>query len=64
MFEVGKEYKRSIDIHGVYGGQAQGGISTPKSYPVIFLFTSDEGEQHGYKMNLWTAFSGIPKKGS
>ncbi len=42
MFEVGKEYKRSTDIHGVYGGQAQGGISTPKSYPVIFLFISYE----------------------
>lgn len=49
MFEVGKEYKRSSDIHGVYGGQRQGGISTPKSHPFIFLFTSDEGEQHGYK---------------
>lgn len=49
MFEIGKEYKRKEEIHGLYGGQAQGGISTPKSYPVIFIFTSDAGEQHGYR---------------
>lgn len=49
MFEVGKEYKRKEEIHGLYGGQAQGGISTPQRYPVVFIFTSDAGEQHGYK---------------
>ena len=49
MFEIGKEYKRKEEIHGLYGGQAQGGISTPKNYPVIFLFTSNAGEQHGYE---------------
>lgn len=49
MFEVGKEYKRKVDIHGVYGGQSQGGISTPKDYPIVFIFTSDTAEQHGYK---------------
>lgn len=49
MFEIGKEYKRKEDIHGLYGGQAQGGISTPKNHPFVFLFTSDAGEQHGYK---------------
>lgn len=48
MFEIGKEYKRKEDIHGLYGGQSQGGISTPKEYPVVFIFTSDAGEQHGY----------------
>ncbi|MCE5163749.1 HNH endonuclease [Plesiomonas sp. PI-19] len=49
MFEIGKEYKRKEEIHGLYGGQAQGGISTPKSHPVVFIFTSDAGEQHGYR---------------
>jgi 5-methylcytosine-specific restriction protein A len=48
MFEIGKEYKRKEEIHGPYGGQAQGGISTPKNHPVVFIFTSDAGEQHGY----------------
>ena len=49
MFVVGKEYHRKTEIHAVYGGQAQGGISTPKNHPFIFIFTSDTGEQHGYK---------------
>ncbi|HEA50775.1 hypothetical protein LCGC14_0601300 [marine sediment metagenome] len=48
-FEVGKEYSRKTDIHGRFGGQAQGGISTPKNYPAIFLFTSETGAQHGYR---------------
>lgn len=47
-FEVGKEYNRKTEIHGSFGEQAQGGISTPKEFPVIFLFTSDTGAQHGY----------------
>lgn len=49
MFEVGKEYRRQPEIHGVYGGQRQGGISTPKGRPLIFLFTSKAGGQHGYR---------------
>lgn len=49
MFEVGKEYKRSTDIHAKYGGQERSGIVTPKNYPVVFLFTSNKGEEHGYK---------------
>ena len=49
MFEIGREYKRSTEIHGRYGGQGQGGISTPKNSPFIFVFTSDAGEQHGYR---------------
>ncbi len=49
MFQIGKEYKRRKDIHDLYGGQAQGGISTPKNHPVIFIFTSTTGEQHGYR---------------
>jgi len=49
MFVVGREYHRKTEIHAVYGGQAQGGISTPKNHPFIFIFTSDSGVQHGYR---------------
>lgn len=49
MFEIGKEYNRKSAIHEIYKGQAQGGISTPKDFPVVFIFTSDAGEQHGYR---------------
>jgi 5-methylcytosine-specific restriction protein A len=49
VFEIGKEYKRSADLHEKYGGQQRGGIATPAKHPVIFIFTSDAGEQHGYK---------------
>jgi 5-methylcytosine-specific restriction protein A len=47
-FETGKTYKRRTGLHAQYGGQRQGGISTPGSYPVIFLFTGESGEQYGY----------------
>jgi 5-methylcytosine-specific restriction enzyme A len=47
-FEIGRDYNRSIDIHGAYGGQRQGGISTPTSTSYVFLFTGEEGEQYGY----------------
>lgn len=49
MFEVGKIYRRHIEVHGVYGGQAQGGMSTPKVHPLVFLFTGKSGAEHGYK---------------
>lgn len=49
MFTPGKRYNRRQDLHEVYGGQRQGGISTPKEHPLIFLFTGDQGEQYGYE---------------
>lgn len=49
MFKIGQEYKRNTEIHELYNGQRQGGISTPRDLPVIFIFTSDAGERHGYK---------------
>lgn len=49
MFEVGETYSRTEDIHKIYGGQKQGGISTPANFPFIFLFTGKSGEQHGYE---------------
>jgi 5-methylcytosine-specific restriction protein A len=48
-FQVGRVYNRRSDIHGPYGGQQQGGISTPSGYPSIFLFSSPGGRQHGYQ---------------
>ena len=48
MFEVGEIYNRRADIHGPYGGQQQGGISTPSAWPFVFLFTGESGEQYGY----------------
>lgn len=49
MYVAGQIYNRKADIHAVYGGQRQGGISTPKDQPLIFLFTGDSGTQFGYK---------------
>jgi 5-methylcytosine-specific restriction protein A len=48
MFEIGKLYNRRRDIHGRFGGQQQGGISTPSNEPFIFLFTGDSGQEFGY----------------
>lgn len=47
-FEVGALYSRRDQIHGVLGGQRQGGISTPASSPFVILFTGEAGKQHGY----------------
>jgi 5-methylcytosine-specific restriction enzyme A len=47
-YEVGTTYNRRRDIHGRYGGQMQGGICTPKDYPVVIAFTGASGRQHGY----------------
>jgi 5-methylcytosine-specific restriction enzyme A len=49
MFEVGEVYNRRPDIHGPYGGQQQGGISTPRGWPFVFLFTGESGEQYSYE---------------
>lgn len=48
MFNKGEIYRRR-DLHEKYGGQQQGGISTPANHNVIFLFTAARGEEHGYK---------------
>lgn len=49
MFEIGRIYKRKKDIHILLGGQRQGGISTPATYPVVLLFTGDSGSEYGYE---------------
>ena len=48
MFFVGQIYNRRKDIHEKYGGQSQGGISTPKGFPLIFIFTGETGKKYGY----------------
>jgi len=47
-FVVGKIYKRT-ELHNKYGGQRQGGISTPAKFSFIFLFTGGTGALYGYK---------------
>jgi hypothetical protein len=47
-FEVGALYGRRDQIHGLLGGQRQGGISTPATSPFVILFTGEAGKQHGY----------------
>ena len=52
MFEEGRVYHRRTDIHRRFGGQEQGGISTPRNHPYIFIFSGDSGEQYGYQ-DVW-----------
>lgn len=47
-FQVGALYSRKTDIHDRFGGQRQGGISTPKDAPFVFIFTGEAGKSHGY----------------
>jgi hypothetical protein len=47
-FEVGALYGRRDQIHGLLGGQRQGGISTPTASAFVILFTGEAGKQHGY----------------
>lgn len=47
MFKIGQIYRRR-ELHQEYGGQEQGGISTPANNPIIFIFSGSSGEQHGY----------------
>lgn len=47
-FEIGRIYNRRADLHAKFGGQMQGGISTPAAHPLIFAFTGATGLRHGY----------------
>jgi 5-methylcytosine-specific restriction protein A len=44
----GRLYRRR-DLHDAFGGQWQGGISTPADHPVILLFTGESGLAFGYE---------------
>lgn len=41
-------YKRT-DIHALYGGNGQSGISPSAKFPYIFIFSGKTGNQYGYK---------------
>ena len=47
-FVPGESYRRA-DLHKRFGGQSQGGISTPARHPLIFLVTGQSGELYGYR---------------
>ncbi|MCC6312338.1 MAG: HNH endonuclease [Trueperaceae bacterium] len=47
-FSIGAVYNRRQEIHDRFGGQRQYGISTPRKFPYVFLFTNRQGLQHGY----------------
>lgn len=48
VLQPGDEVLRT-SLHAEYGGQEQGGISTPKSTPDVFIFTDPEkGAKYGY----------------
>lgn len=47
-FEQGRLYNRKRDIHARFRGQEQGGIITPKEFPLVIIITGEEGQQHGY----------------
>lgn len=51
-FDVGALYNRKEQIHAVFGGQQQGGISTPKEHPLVIAFTGEAGVSHGYR-DFW-----------
>lgn len=42
-------YNRRNDIHAIYGGNWQSGISPSANHPYIFIFTGKSGPQHGYE---------------
>lgn len=46
-FVPGENYLRK-EIHDRFGGQEQGGISTPAGGRIVFLFTGEEGQAYGY----------------
>ncbi len=46
-FTKGRVYVRR-ELHDTFGGQRQGGISTPRNQPLIFIFTGSGGAAYGY----------------
>jgi 5-methylcytosine-specific restriction enzyme A len=50
--EHGRVYRRR-NIHEHFGGQRQGGISTPSRSNVVLLFTGPTGTNYGYR-DAWS----------
>jgi 5-methylcytosine-specific restriction protein A len=66
MFVAGEIYRRR-DLHERFGGQRQGGISTPSAQHSIMLFAGDQGEHYGYQ-NGWSEdgvylYTGVGRRG-
>lgn len=57
-FAMGALYNRRMEIHERWGGQRQGGISTPKDAPFVFIFTGEAGKSHGYH-DEWSEEDGL-----
>lgn len=57
-FEIGRQYSRLHDIHEVYGGSRQSGISPSSTRPFIFIFTGATGETYGYE-DGWQEEDGV-----
>ena len=51
---VPRQHYRRAALHDRYGGQRQGGISTPAQSPIILLFSSPRGSDFGYR-DGWTS---------
>lgn len=66
MFEIGRVYRRR-ELHDSYGGQRQGGISTPAQHRMVLLFMDPVGQDYGYS-DGWQAdgtfhFAGEGRRG-
>lgn len=48
-FALGKVYNRKEEIHKIFGGSEQSGISPSRKYPYIFLFNTPSGKEAGYE---------------
>lgn len=57
MFVAGTSYRRR-DLHEKYGGQEQGGISTPLHGNLVFLFSSPRAREFGYE-DSWVEEEGV-----
>mgnify|MGYP003672610612 CR=1 FL=1 len=48
QLDIGEQYKRT-DLHDAFGGQRQGGISTPKDHAIVMIFSGPAGASYGYE---------------
>lgn len=49
LFAYGQTYNRQTDLHDVFGGNRQSGISVCAKHPLIFLFETPSGKESGYQ---------------
>ncbi|QPC83549.1 HNH endonuclease [Phototrophicus methaneseepsis] len=56
--EIHKEYRRR-DLHSVFKGQMQGGISTPAKYDVVLLFSSNKSSNIYSFEDGWNPETGL-----